>query len=362
MNRTQRVILVLFTLVLGLQGCGDSPSKDDSDTDRPVFVQPLSVSGGIEKKAFNGVIQSAVSADISFRIPGTVEKVSVVVGQSVNSGDELARLDPHDYEVVVIELEAKLEEVRAASTFYQAEYDRIKQASRNQAVAPVNLERAFSNLAQSKASLKVVEQNLIKARDALSYTLLKAPFDGIVGEVKIENFEQVLPAVPVIEVHKPNALEAVVDVPENQLPRFTKGLDADIEWYGSTTKHKATVSEIATVAHPVKQTYDVTFSFRKPTGALLPGKSVTVNVSLNTGQEKEFCVPFSAVLQTGAEAYVFLASESDQKVSIKSVNVARIAEDNLCITGELSPDQLVVTAGVHFLKDGQTVGKFLENE
>lgn len=363
MNQLKILFVVFLALAAAtLFGCGDSPSPENAVNARPVVVQPLAPSGGKEQKAFNGVIQPSKAADISFRIPGTVEAVSVIVGEEVKAEQELARLDPHDYQVVVVELEAKLEQARAAANFAQAEYDRIKQASKNQAIAQVNLERAASGLAQSQATLKVVEQNLEKARDAVRYTVLKAPFDGLVGKVDIEDFEQILPAVPVIELHNPYMLEAVTDVPENQLPRFEKGMKAAIKWYGSTEEHPATVSEISTVAHPVKQTYDVIFSFDEQTRGLLPGKSVTVNVSLATSQGDEFCVPLSAVLQQGDDSFVYLTSEEDKKVTKHQVKVQRIADNGLCITGTLKPDQLIVTAGVHYLSDGQEVGQLLKNE
>ena len=184
----------------------------------------------------------------------------------------------------------------------------------------------------------------------------------MVGEVSVEDFEQILPAVPVMELHQPAMLEAVIDVPENQLQRFKKGQQANIRWYGSDSTHLATLEEISTVAHPIKQTYDVVFAFNEEAMNILPGKSVTIDVSFENDGAREFCVPFSAVLQEGVESYIYIASKQDKKVARKQVTVERIAEDALCISGELTPDQLIVTAGVHFLNDGQVVGQLLMNE
>lgn len=362
MKRVPLLSLLVLPLAASLSGCSGDSAINEVVKARPVFVQPLAVSGDVERKGFNGVTQSVISADISFRVPGTVEKVLVVVGQVVEVGQVLAQLDAHDYEVVVIELEARQQEAQAAQTFYQAEYDRIKQASKNQAVAEVNLERALSNLAKSQASLKVVEQNLIKARDAVRYTVLKAPFDGVVGDVGIEDFEHILPAVPVMELHQQDFLETIVDVPENQLHRFKKGQQANIKWFGSNSNHPATLVEISTVPHPIKQTYDVVFAFNEEARDILPGKSVTVDVSLEITETRDFCVPFSAVLQEGVDNYIYLTSEQDRKVTRKQVKVERIADNELCISGELSPEQLIVTAGAHYLNDGQIVGTLLKNQ
>jgi len=362
--RRETLLLVLFLPFVSVlvSGCNDTPTITMTESPRPVFVQPLGLSGGIEQKVFNGVMQSAEAANIAFRVPGTVENVPVIVGQAVKTGEVLAVLDSHDYEVIVAELEAKREEVRAGDTLAQAEFDRIKQASQNNAVSKVNLERATAGFARTQALLRVVEQNLVKARDAVNYTVLKAPFDGIIGEVKIENFEQVLPAVPVIEMHKPNKMEVVVDVPENQLARFKTDQPATVQWYGGKEKHSAIVSEISTVSHPIKQTFEVTFSLDKETAGILPGKSVTVSVPLNTGQDAEYCVPFSAVVQKENDSFIFLTSEQTHKVVKKTVSIKRIAENELCIEGELESEQTIVTAGVHYLSDGQEVGQFLKNQ
>ena len=356
--------LLVFFLFLGtifLSGCNDAPPVTMTKAPRPVFVQPLGLSDGVEQKVFNGVIQSSKAANMAFRVPGTVESVPVIVGQSVTAGEELARLDPHDYEVILVELEAKREEVKASNILAQSEYNRIKQASQNNAIAAVNLDRAQSGVARSEAGLRIVEQNIEKAKDAVSYTVLTAPFDGIVGDVKIRDFEQVLPAIPVIELHQPDNLEAVIDVPENQLARFKTGQSATIQWYGSEEKHSSSVTEISTVSHPIKQTFEVTFSFDKATTGILPGKSVTVSVPLDVGQDAAYCVPFSAVLQNEDDSFIFITSEENHKVMKKQVSIKRIADNELCVEGELEPDQLIVTAGVHYLSEGQEVGQFLKN-
>ena len=57
--------------------------------------------------------------------------------------------------------------------------------------------------------------SLTTARDQLSYTELKAPFDGVVVETYVENFETVVAKQPIARLLNPSSIEFVINVPEN---------------------------------------------------------------------------------------------------------------------------------------------------
>lgn len=335
-------------------GCLEQPSVGEEKAPRPVMVLPVSEVIDRETKTFTGVVQSAERSTLAFRVPGRIDEIPVKEGQLVKEGDLLGRLDPHDYELAVTLERARLKEAKAANKLALAEFKRIEKAARSNAVAAVKLERAESVQVRSGAIVDVVQQSLQKAENSLSYTRLTAPFGGVVGEIYPNVYEQVLPGVPILELHQPESIEAVIDVPERLIAKFGVGQFGTLSWYGSDHKIQAYVVEISSVPNPASRTYTVTFRIPEQTQGLVPGKSVVVSVPFDQ-TEDSIAIPYEALLQEDDQASVFIVEDS--KAVLRSVEIVRFLEKRVCVRGRLDADTVLVIAGVHFLTDGQTVGK-----
>ena len=326
---------------------------------RPVKVLEISETTNKETKTFTGIIQSSKQATLAFRVPGLIQEIQVEEGQKVKKGDVLGLLDPYDYELSVIMISAKLSEAEAANKIAKAAYQRIQKASLSNAVATIQLEKAESDLERSVAVIKALKQNLKQAENALNHTRLTAPFNGIVGKIHMDAYEQVTSGVPVIELHQPEKLEAVIDVPERLVSMFIKGQTGTLSYHGSDKKIQVTVCEISSVAHPASRTYSVTFEIPERENELIPGKPVTVNVPFDHPDDF-VCIPYEALLQKGDMASVFIIE--DQKVVRRPVQISRFMDKNVCIRSDLKPEDALVVAGLHFLKNGQTVGRLIPVE
>lgn len=341
--------------ILMLTGCGQAPGQTDSvitKTERPVQVMTLSDLQQTNIKLFSGVLEATQTAKLSFKVPGTIEAMLVKSGDRVTKGQVLARLDPHDYQVLVLELEARLAEARASHELAAAELKRVKQAIADSAISVVNLDRAKSGYKRSLAMVQVMTQNLQKAQDALSYTELKAPFNGVIGSQFQETFEQTSPGISLFSLHQPNELKAVVDVPENLIGMLSVNQDAMVSWYGGENPISAVLTEMNTLADPIKQTYSVQFVLAKTSQRLTPGKAVNVSVNLGGGQSS-YCLPYAALAGEGEAKSVYLVK--DQTIIEKPVLVDAMEKNSVCVRGELTVGDTVVTAGVHFLKPQQQI-------
>lgn len=358
MKKQQQLISVLALSSLALVGCNQTQSLVIKKTPRPIEVVELSAQQTHSIKQFSGTLQASDMAELSFRVPGTIHDVLVQEGQSISKGDVIARLDPHDYKISVLEIEARLSEAKAAHQLAKSEYLRVKQATEDDAIAKVNLDRALSGYKRSAAMVKVVQQNLIRANDALGYTELKAPFDGVISNQKFEQFEQAIPGISIFTLHQPNQLEAVIDVPENLAHLFQENQRANISWYQEKQIYSASLKEVGTQPHPIKQTYRVTFQLdgfdvsEKP-AYLLPGKAVKVSVPFAYANNA-YCLPYSALIGQKGEQKVLLAN--DHEIESRHVELASLDANQACInTGLMVGDKVVVT-GADYLKDGDPVG------
>lgn len=351
-NPTQKYLTSLICGLL-LVGCG---SKQEEQTTkiaaRPVNVIELSQQDNMQSLRFSGVVKSHQTANLAFRVPGTIEQIMVKEGDSVKKGDVIAKLDPHDFQVNVNELTARLNEAKAAHKLAEVELRRTRQAAADRAIASVNLDRAVSAEARAAASVQMLQQSLKKAQDSLRYSSLRAPFDGVIGQRFVDEHEQTAPGVSVMSIHQPNSLEAVVDVPERQISQFKKDMQGQVVWFGNEANVPAHVTEIATLPDPLKRTYEVTFKIDQTPKNLFPGKAV--NVELTEKQAANtFCVPSSAV--KSLEGQNEIVKVVDMKATHVPVEVVDIRDASMCIDGDIKAGDKVVTAGSNFLKEGESI-------
>ncbi|MEL0608830.1 efflux RND transporter periplasmic adaptor subunit [Vibrio echinoideorum] len=358
---------LLAATLLPLIGCNQSVATAPSvvsepsaifesiKEERPIQVIQLEPLAHQAQKSFTGKLQSSETAGVAFRVPGTIQNILVSTGDTVVKGQPLAELDPHDYQVALEELQARALEAKSAHKLAKAELARVQQAIDDNAIANVNLDRAISGYERSEAAVKVVEQNIRRAKDTIRYTQLLAPFDGIVASSNFDKYEQVLPGISVFTIHNPDQLEVKIDVPENLIHKFSPEQQSQISWYGSKQDLTAYASEISTQPHPIKQTYSVTYRLApldntQLSRQLLPGKAVTLSTQLGE-ISNNFCLPYSAIVnQSGIEQVFTVENEQAQGVM---VNVVSFNKNSACVESTLKDGDYVVVSGSQYVIEGQ---------
>ncbi|MCF7505031.1 MULTISPECIES: efflux RND transporter periplasmic adaptor subunit [Vibrio] len=358
---------LLAATLLPLIGCNQSVATAPSvvsepsaifesiKEERPIQVIRLEPLAHQAQKSFTGKLQSSETAGVAFRVPGTIQNILVSTGDTVVKGQPLAELDPHDYQVALEELQARALEAKSAHKLAKAELARVQQAIDDNAIANVNLDRAISGYERSEAAVKVVEQNIRRAKDTIRYTQLLAPFDGIVASSNFDKYEQVLPGISVFTIHNPDQLEVTIDVPENLIHKFSPEQQSQISWYGSKQDLTAYASEISTQPHPIKQTYSVTYRLApldntQLSRQLLPGKAVTLSTQLGE-ISNNFCLPYSAIVnQSGIEQVFTVENEQAQGVM---VNVVSFNKNSACVESTLKDGDYVVVSGSQYVIEGQ---------
>ncbi len=343
---------IIAVALLPLMGCSESVATTPQKVERPIQVVELISSSQQNTKHFTGTIQSTDSSNVAFRVPGTIEKIHVKMGDNVEKGQLLAELDPHDYQVTLKELQARQKEAKSAFKLAKVELERVQQAIDDDAIAHVNLDRAVSGYERAQSAVQVVGQNIQRAKDSIRYTKLYAPFDGVVARKHIDQYEQVLPGVASFTVHKPDSLEVKIDVPENLIHQFSDEQQAKVSWYGDDTQLQSYLTEIAPLPHPIKQTYSVTFSLIDLEAPILPGKAVTL--STHIGQiDDSFCLPYSALVGSKETQHVFTVS--DKQAQQVPVELVSLDANTACITGNLNQGDYVVVSGAPYLEHQQNV-------
>lgn len=296
------------------------------------------------------VIEAAQESDLSFDISGKLIELNVVASDQVKEGDVIARIDGQDLQNAVAEAQAEFDNA-------EAEFQRGVRLLERQAIARSQVETRQTARDVALAVLNTAKKNL-------SDTTLKAPFDGVVADVPVEQFQTVA-ANERIVILQTAGVTATVNVPADLLvlrrqfepaePTIVLDSLPDQTFTGS-------LFEAEGVADNETQTYKARFFFTPSQDLfVLPGMTATVRTVLQFSDSDSRLapggvrVPISSVVSVGEDLFVWVYDEQSQKIDRRSITVAEGLGDFVTVTEGLSPGETIVAAGGASLGQGAKV-------
>lgn len=370
----QRATAPAVALTLGLGGallvaaCAE-PAPPPEPPLRLVRTRTVETSGKARVRTFSGVARADVESRLSFRVAGTVEEVRVEVGDRVDRGGLLARLDPIDYELQEEQAEAALAQARAAERRAVADYDRVRGLYENKNASKSDLDAARAASDSAAAQREAAEKQLELARQRLVYTRLVSPAAGAIASVDVEINENVQAGQPVVLLSAGGRTEVEVAVPEALISGIEQGDPVTVTFDALPGRNfAATVTEVGVAAVGTATTFPVTVRLdaddTREGGAVRSGMIAEVAFRF-AGPAGRLLVPPVAVGEDRQGRFVFVVETSAETgsggetgrgvVRRRAVEVGELTADGLEITAGLSPGERIATAGVRRLEDGLEV-------
>ncbi|MGF1758682.1 efflux RND transporter periplasmic adaptor subunit [Photobacterium sagamiensis] len=339
-----------------LLGCSDEVEFETKIARVEVFQlpEPKNEVG----RVFNGVAKAHDLAELSFRVDGKIAEIPVSKGALVKKGDLLAVLDKSDYEIALNDRRARKEQ-----TYNQ--YRRGKSLLKQKLMPQSEYDKMRAEYLVAKAEFRMAEL-------ALEYTELRAPFDGIVGDVFLDAFENIQPGVSVLSMHKIDLIEVDVQVPDMILAvaireekrQGRRFFDVTFEAYPDIT-FEGRPLELNMTKDPVTHSYIATLAVDfDPEHKVLEGMPARVNVDLGDvtyTYSREYLVPVNAVLmQDGLSldkqiANVWVYQSDSQTVTRREVRLGTLVGDMIEITAGLQDGEVIISDGASRLTEGQKV-------
>lgn len=355
-----RVTLWVWPLaLLMLSGCGKK-EEEAAPVIRPVRYQQVFSTGGSRIRTFSGITRAGLESKLSFNVSGTVSRVGVEVGDQVGSGDVIARIDPKDYRLQVEEAEAALRRQQAQERNASANYERTRSLYENGHTSLNELDGARAGFETAQAAVRSAEKSLELARSRLNYTTLSAPVDGSIASVDVELNENVRPGQVVVVLTSGSQPEVEVSVPEVLIADIKAGSEVIVTLDAVPDKRfPATVTEVGVSATGMATTFPVTARLKETDPGIRPGMAAEISFSFeSTGDTDRISVPPVAVGEDRDGRFVFIVKDVTDEIGTAArvaVRVGELTNDGLEITEGLEDGDLLVTAGVNKLVDGQQV-------
>ena len=350
-----------------------------------VQTQTVAVQGGDSPSGSilnaSGYVVAEQQATVSSQVTGMITAVYAQEGMRVTEGQVLARLDDRGAlaelagaqsqlqadQALVAQNRAQLlkDQQNLTRTAALAKQRLMSQSDLDNAQAAVDMDKAA--LAHAQGQVKVDEDNLQAAQIGVSYTVIRAPFSGVVTEKYAHPGEMISPAAVggftqtgICTLVDMQSLEIDVDVNEAYIQRVKNDMRVDAVLDAYPNWHiPAHVISVVPTANKEKATVKVRIAFDKLDPRILPQMGVQVwfyaeqNDANAQPSVATISIPQSAVHGTGANQYVYLVANG--KIKQQSVKTLPATNDQLTVMSGLSGGETLVVSAKSPLHDGEAV-------
>lgn len=304
--------------------------------------------------SLTGTVQAQTEVNYAFRIDGRMVERPVNVGDQLQPGQLIARLDPSNEESSLQSARAQLDAANARLVEQRNNYERQKELLERNFISRAAFDQFEANLRSAESTVRSARSQVELARNRLSYTRLTSDAGGSVASVGAEPGEVVAAGRRIVQVARKGGRDAVFDVPARMRetapanPEITVSLTTDPK-----VSAQGRVREVAPRADPVTGTFRVRVGLIDPPAAMRLGSTVTGHMRVE--RASGFEIPGSALVRSGAQAAVWVVDPKTKTVSLRAIDVASHDASRVAVAAGLEAGDVVVTAGVQALHPGQKV-------
>ncbi|WP_159585679.1 efflux RND transporter periplasmic adaptor subunit [Chelativorans xinjiangense] len=343
--------IAVLTATVALASCQEAEVVERPDPVvrvTTVELQPLA-----ETRTYTGTVAPRIEVAEAFRVGGKVAARLVDVGDQVEKGQVLARLDPIDLGLQLQQGEAELRAARAGLGTAEADAERARALFKRGHVAQAALDARLLAFDEARSRLERAERTVDLAANQMEYAELKASAAGAVSATSAEAGQVVSAGQPVVTVARLDEKEVEVAIPESRLADLDASTAEVTLWAGDAT-YTARLREIAPEADRTSRTYPVRFSIPDADATVRLG--MTASVSLTKGDRTPVArVPMTALLDDGRGPVVFVVDPTSNELERRPVVVEAYRSEDAVISDGLNEGEQVVTLGVQKLEAGTTV-------
>lgn len=348
-------MIALASLLGGLLGCSSPPPEPP--VIRPVRTEVVHLTGAKLQGTFSGVAEAGDQATLSFQTGGTIEAVLVKIGDRVQAGQPLARLDATQLRLQVGQARASVAQASANATLARQSLERTEALYLNDNASAAELEAARANGDSAKASLQSARRALAIANDQLERAVLSANRDGRVSDVLVSQNETVGAGSPVIALTPDQKLQVTIGVPGAWVGRVSRGQEAMATFAElGGAKLPAIVTEVGVTGQ--SGSFSVTVELSEDDERLRPGMGSDVEIVVEGTGDQRLELPLAAIGEDADGRHVWVvASINDGQGTVARVGIQTgdLTSERVVVTDGLKGGEIVVTAGTSLLYEGRQV-------
>src|SRR5213596_2407392 len=357
--KSHRRSLITIGLLAGgltvalMAGWSSKPAANDPRLQPPQVEIFKTEAAGSISRTFTGIVEARVQSDLGFRVGGKILERSVDVGQRVQKGQPLMRLDPEDLRLSAAAQQASVEAARAKYTQAKADEARSAMLIKSGVISGREYDQDRAALDSAKAQLDAAEAQARVSNNSSEYAVLLADADGVIVRTLSEPGQVVAAGQIVIQLAHDGPREALINLPEGVRPDL--GAIASARLYGQDQMYQASLRQLSDAADPASRTFEARYVLEGEAASAPLGSTVTITLlTKQTSGNQSVLVPVGAVYDRGGGPGVWVVDDKSE-VKFRSVQIASIGQEEVVVSRGVDAGEKVVALGAHLLHEGQVV-------
>ena len=355
--RRRIAIWAFFSVLLFLLwGCdsGEGNSNEEGNRAKEVRVMETKRASVQRERSFAGTVRAEETVPLSFEVEGRIRSLPVQMGQRVESGEVVARLDCSDYRLEAQRRQSEVDRAEAVLDRARSDHRRIRNLYQKEHTSRSELDRALAEYRSAKADLRVAEKALEQARDKVEDCTLTTDRAGRISRVPAEEQQNIRAGQTVAVLSVTDRRQLRVFVPEEVIARIEPGDQAEAKFDTLSEKiFPARVREMGVEAAR-STTYPVRLDLESAPEGLRPG--MVGRAVFRFSEPPGIVLPAKAVLgREGEKAWVFVVDPETKRAQRRSVEVGALREQGLVLESGLKEGEHVVIRGMSRLEQGEEV-------
>lgn len=326
----------------------------------PVKTVSASLQPVAQSNEYMATIKSRRSATILPQVSGLLTKILVHSGERVKSGQELMTIDPRQQQANVASQQATEQQKKALFDYDTIELNRQKKLFEAGVTSRDALDQAQQAYDNAKADYQAATQTRNMQQEQLGYYTVRAPFDGIVGDIPVHVGDYVSPSMSstamLTTVDQTGDLEAYIYIPTDRSSQARVGLDVELYDTSGKLLEKSKIDFLSPQVDPNLQGILAKAPVHATPEIMRNAQLIKARVIWST--KPMVVVPVLAVTRQAGQPFVYVAKKQANGQYIAAempVTLGETVENSYAITSGLNAGDQVVISSTQFLVNGMPV-------
>lgn len=349
-------------LALSLGGCSAKAEKDTAEAPPVVPVVTLKTSEQQLHRDYVADVQAVRNVEVRAQVAGFLEQIFVDEGKAVKKGQPLFRLNASAYQNKLSQAQAAVASAQAQAAAVRVERDRVRLLVDKNIIAKTELALATSKVKEADARVADALAQVAAARLSLGYTLVRAPFDGVLDRIPLKVGSVVEEGTLLTTVSDLSSIFAYFDVAEGSYMNYTKARREHPELHSDSVRLTLANGDQYPLAGHIEtaesefnpNTGSIALRARFPNPDRLLKHGASGKIRLTSQLPTALLLPQKAVFEIQDQNYVYVVDPSGT-VHTRSFTPQTRLGDFYVVKDGLKPGERVVYEGAPELHEKQQI-------
>lgn len=360
-----RVGVCLGGIPLLVGACtAEGPIQSTTSEIQALPVTEILLKDTVLHRSYVADVQAVRNVELRARVQGFLEKIYIDEGQPVQKGQRLFKINDEEYKAELAKAKANLKSAIAEAKAAELEVDRLRVLVEKNVIAKSELDVSLAKLDAMKARIEEARSAESNAAVQLSYTSIRAPFDGIIDRIPLKTGSLINRGTLLTSASDVSSVYVYFNVSEGEYLEYIKSKPVDSTRQSNNNKVRLMLADgspyphegnIETVEGQFKaSTGSIAFRAHFPNPEKILKHRATGRISLSNSLKGALMIPQKAVFEIQDKNYVFVVDDNNQVHMKNFIPKLRFSYYYIVESGLQAGDKIVYE-GIQNLRDGMQI-------